>query len=307
METRDATRDFTETARAALVRGEVESAINWLRRALTNDAGSAEAHALLSRALLREHRVAGALHEGRAAVAIAPDSSEALQALGHALVAAKKPVEAGKRFAEARRIDPGSVGALRGLAALAKQDQHERAVSLLEQGLEIEPENVDALVDLGDTFLAGGLGAEARVAAERARANDPERVDALLLMGRIHLRQGDLAAAREHAVQALREERGSVAAIGLLASIKARESFALGVWFRMNAALAELGPRWVLVLATAFLGSRIAVLLLEDLGQPRAASLASWVWIAFCAYTWIAPSQFASLMRRELEQTKPRR
>jgi Flp pilus assembly protein TadD len=302
METLDVTADWTGMARSALARNEIESAIHLLRRVLTGDACSGEAHALLSYALLRLRRVNGAVKEGRAAVSFAPESAEAHQALGSALVAANQPVEARRELDKARKIEPNALGAIRGLAALDRNEDHfENAVALLQHALEIAPDDVETLVALGDTWLGRGRIDEARAVAQRALQAEPERVDAVVLMGRVHLRAGDLAAAREHAIQALREERGSAAAITLLASIKARESFVLGLWFRMNAALAELGPKWVVVLVAAYVTSQLAVLVLQDLGQKGAADIASWSWLAFCAYTWIAPTQFAVLVRRELQ------
>jgi hypothetical protein len=70
-------------------------------------------------------------------------------------------------------------------------------------------------------------------------------------------------------------------------AIKARESFLLGAWFRMNAALADFGPKAMLILVAAYVVVRFLALALEDLGLPRLSGLVSYTWLGLCVYSWV--------------------
>jgi hypothetical protein len=78
----------------------------------------------------------------------------------------------------------------------------------------------------------------------------------------------------------------------------------LGLWFRANAMLSDLGPSAMLVLLAAYVGQRLATLVLEDFGLSRAAGLVSFVWVGICVYSWVAPGVFRRMLDKELETVR---
>ena len=135
----------------------------------------------------------------------------------------------------------------------------------------------------------------------------PEHQDALVLMGQILMRRGDLAGAREHAVWALRHNPGDTGALELLCSIKARQSWTLGLWWRWQVWVGGGGPlRATLLLVGVFLVYQIASLVLHDTNHADASRLLGFAWMAFVIYTWVAPRKFAGMLAREVEQVQLR-
>jgi hypothetical protein len=58
----------------------------------------------------------------------------------------------------------------------------------------------------------------------------------------------------------------------------------------------------VVVLIGMFALYRCTVIVLEAHGLQQWAPFANGLWLAVCAYTWVAPSLFARALKRELEQ-----
>ncbi|WP_394825278.1 tetratricopeptide repeat protein [Pendulispora albinea] len=297
---------WVDRAIEALDRGQPESAIDLLRNALTFDPNDARAHALLSYALLESRRIGAALVEARAAVALDPNLSVAHLVLGDAWLAHRKPQRAREHFDAAHRLDPSRPAPLRGLARFeAFYDRDDAAIELLDRALSLDPEDPETLVELGQAHLGRGHLDEAERYARAALELSPEQSNALVIMGHVLLRRGDVGGAREHAGWAIRA--GSrIPALNLIAAIKARESLFLGVWFRLNSMLAELGPKAMLVLLAAYVAQRFLILVLQDLGHPRVAELVSYAWLGLCVYSWVAPGIFQRMLLREIRSVRLR-
>ncbi len=78
----------------ALSRGNLEQAINGLKRALSVDPNLPEAHALLSVCLLDQRRLAAAEMEGKLALSLEPNLPSAHRAMGYVMMARRQFKEA---------------------------------------------------------------------------------------------------------------------------------------------------------------------------------------------------------------------
>jgi tetratricopeptide (TPR) repeat protein len=200
-----------------------------------------------------------------------------------------------------------SADPLVGLAHIARfEDRDADALQLLESALELDPEDIEALVSLGSLHHDRGRLAEAEDAARRALEIEPERQEALVLMGYVHLSRGDVEAAREHAIWALRATPTDAGAIRLLAAVKARQSLLWGVWYRANARLFSYGSKAVAILLGMFVVQIFARLILSDVGLPGAADVVRLAWLALCVYSWVGPARFNAMVRKELESVRLR-
>jgi len=138
-------------------------------------------------------------------------------------------------------------------------------------------------------------------------AESAEHQDALVLMGEIMLRRGNVEAAAEHARAALAHNANDEGALRLLCEIKSRRSPLLGLWWRWSVFTGALGDRRAfLLLMGMYLAYRIGVLALNDAGFPAASGALSTVWLAFAAYTWVAPAIFRRMLRAELATVRLR-
>jgi hypothetical protein len=91
----------------------------------------------------------------------------------------------------------------------------------------------------------------------------------------------------------------------LLASIKARQSWLLGAWWRFSAWLGGQGDgRTVLVLLGAYLAQRTATIFARTNGHSMTADLIGYAWLALCVYSWVGPGLFRKAIDRELEKVE---
>jgi len=154
-------------------------------------------------------------------------------------------------------------------------------------------------VMLGEVHLGRGELETARRLAREALRIQPDEIDGLVLMGAIHLREGEVEDAREHAIWALRQNPADEGALGLMAGIKARESKLLGLWWRYNTFMGELGDgRSIVVLLGAFVLYRLASIFVTN---EWASTFLTYGWYGICAYTWIGPAFFQRALEKELE------
>ena len=141
---------------------------------------------------------------------------------------------------------------------------------MLQRAISLNPDDPDTMVALGDDALERGDVKRAEQWARDALTARPEFQDGLVLMGQVYLRQGRIEDAREHALWALRQDATDEGSLRLLASIKARQSPLLGLWWRYAMFMGSLGDgRGTLVLLGAFVVYRFATLAAKDLGQPQ--------------------------------------
>ena len=121
-------------------------------------------------------------------------------------------------------------------------------------------------------------------------------------MGELLLRRGELAEAREHAIVVLASSPDHEGALRLLVNIKARKSWFLGFWWRLNAWLTLRPGRAIFVLVLAYLVQRALVTWTRIEGHPMTSSIVSYAWLGLCIYSWVAPGVYRRALQKELEQ-----
>lgn len=289
-------------ARRQLRIGQLDGAVETLRRALAEDPDHADAHALLALVLHDMKRLHAAAYESDRALTLDPLGFLPLLASGIVLLARRKLSEAEDRFQQLRQLAPESAEPLRRLAAVRGFQGERREVrELLDEALRREPENVDVLTDLGDWHLEAGDAAGAERHARGALEIEPESPEALVLMGHVLLRRGRSQEAREHAVWALRKNPESREALYLMAAIKARKNPLLGLWWRWSIWMGALGEgRAILVLLAAFVVYRFGTITAAHLGYEDLAAGVQIAWLALVAYTWFGPTLFYRSLRKDL-------
>lgn len=288
--------------------GHLEGAVMHLRRLLGSDPTHAEGHALLARVLVSQKRLFAAEHEARAALAIEPELVAGHLALALVLVGNRKLKEARVAFERVVTLAPDDAAPVLGLATLARlegrrEDEHRE----LLRALELDEESEETLVALGVWHLEGGRLEEADAYAQQARALVADDADVLILLGHLALRRGDVQAARDHALWALQQGPMNVSALSLLASIQARQSVLLGLWWRSSVWMQARGERGqIAILIVGWLSFRVAELVSGDLGTPGLARGFEYVWLGICVYSWVGPALFARAIEKELAQVRLR-
>jgi len=88
----------------------------------------------------------------------------------------------------------------------------------------------------------------------------------------------------------------------LLSAIKARSNPLLGLWWRYQVFVGEPGsPRALTLLLGMFIAVRLAAIIADAHGAPGVSASFTYLWLAFCIYTWVAPSLFQKQIDKELE------
>jgi tetratricopeptide (TPR) repeat protein len=293
-------------AQDQLARGQVEASIETLATLLGADPDHADAHGLLALCLVRRKRLHAARLEAERSVALDPEG-----VLPH--LAAAAVASADRRFdvAEshlqaARSIDPESATVEIQLARLYLfWGRPKDAATHAAHAIALEPDDQDALALAGEVAFHRGEHAEAARYAQAALETDPEHVDSLVLLGHCELAAGNAAAAREHSLWALQLDPTDAGALELMCAIKARESFWLGLWWRFQTFLTSgSGTRTILLLLGMFLVYRVAEILLQDAGRQDIADTLRIAWLAFAAYTRVAPEWFRRTLRKEMDEVR---
>lgn len=292
-----------ERAQHLLELGQIDQAIETLIRLLGDDPEHADAHALLALCLIRRKRLHAARLEAECAAELEPESAFAHLAMGAVLVARREFKLAEQHYLSAQQLDPESDRPHAHLAALySAWGMKPQAMDHAVQACEFAPENASNWALRGHLEFSAGNRIAAREHALAALQIDPENLDALVLVGHCELAAGDVTSAREHAAWALRIDPTDASPLTLLGAIKARESVLLGLWWRLqNFLSAGSNQRMVLMLVGVFLLYRAVMIALDENGMGHLVGPLSFLWLAFCAYTWIAPTLFWKSVRREME------
>lgn len=282
--------------------GNVDQAIETLKQALGQDPNLAEGHALLAICLLGAKRLHAAAHEAGIALKLEPELPLAHHAMGSVKMAQRRFVEAERAYRSLLELEPESAQNHRAMANLLMMTRRpDEADRLLERALELDPGNPDILADMGDRCLARGEVDAAERWARRVLEQQPEHLDGLVLMGSIALRRGDVSKAREHALWALRINPQDYGALHLLTAVKSRSNWFLGLWWRYNTWMGQLGMnRAIVVLLVAFVLYSVATIAMNQSGHPELSALVQVLWIGICVYTWVGPGIFLRSLQREL-------
>jgi tetratricopeptide (TPR) repeat protein len=289
--------------------GRAQDAIDALCELLGESPDDPTAHALLAMCLVSRKRLHAANLEADNALALAPDNPFALMSAGWVAFAHRRFADAEARMLGALELDPDSAALHRECARYYHLvERHADARRLAEDALQLEGDSPDGLALLGAISLDQGQREAAADLAMRALAGDPEHVDALVLLGRCQLAAGDVDEARDRAFEALSVNPEHEPARGLLCSVKARQNWALGLWWRLQSWLSSgSNTRAIALLVGMYVLYRSVVILLEGSGGEKAAQALQYLWLGFCVYTWIAPGMFLRAVRKEMASVTLRR
>jgi Flp pilus assembly protein TadD len=290
------------TAQRQMSQGQHEGAIETIRQLLSRDPDFAEAHALLALCLLNLRRLHAAQYEADLALSLAPESSAALHASGAIHLARRRFKAAEERFERWRALCPHEPAVYRSLGHLYDLTGRRQAhLEMLQKALDLDPDEPETWVDLGQASLERGDVDGAEEKALKALQIQPEYQEGLILMGHVLVHRGRLEEARDHAIWALRNDPSDQATLRLLATIKARDSLVLGLWWRYSAWMGELGDgRAILVLLAGFVLYRVGVITAEAYQHEGLAQYIQVLWLGIVAYTWIGPGLFRASLKKEL-------
>lgn len=141
------------------------------------------------------------------------DRANAYGEVGKLLMAAQLPDGAQTALANAQALDPSDYRWPYYLAHIARtQGDLAKASGLFERVLQLQPDDMDSLVWLGDVNLAAGRADAAAPLFERALKRDPGSASAHYGAGRAALALGNHAAAVEQLEAVLRLNANAVAA-----------------------------------------------------------------------------------------------
>lgn len=154
--------------------GRADEAEQAQREALRLDPGSYLAHLNLGNALLDQQRPAEAAAEFRLALELKADSAEAQNNLGRALLLMDDP-QCLEHFQAALRLKPDYFLAVEGLGTTLKRlGDYEAAARALFRATQLQPDAVEARLQLGDAYLATGkLNEAAREFEQLIRSHPP--------------------------------------------------------------------------------------------------------------------------------------
>ena len=153
----------------ALARGQSDEAIDYLTQILGEDSDSAEAHALLSMALIRKKRVYAAGIEAKRALELEPGSFFSHIAVASIEIAARDFLNAEKHLHIALSIDPDSAFAREKLARLYfTWDRKKEAEEQITIACELDPDDLDCMITKAHFLHAAGDNKNAELLAREA-------------------------------------------------------------------------------------------------------------------------------------------
>jgi tetratricopeptide (TPR) repeat protein len=158
------------------------------------------------------------------ALALNPADTTTLSLLGAYLIQAGRPAEAVRLLSDPARSSDPDPEVLRSLAlALGRLHRGKEAVATLERAREIDPQNVQLLVDLGTVRLMEGEVGPAREAFEAALRENPRVARAESSLGFIDAQAGRVEPALDHLKKALALDARECQTLLALASLASRQ------------------------------------------------------------------------------------
>lgn len=277
-------------------------AIELAQRALTLDPDHGYSHAVLANLLLQARRVPGAAIEIQLALGLDADDEFTHRVAARIRIAQRDLDDAWAHCLLALQGDrPTAAAHVLGAEIQQLRGDNARARELLDQALALEPESTSALTELGRLELSlGGLDACGR-AVEQALKIEPSHRGAHVLAGRLALQRGDVAGAERHARFVLGQRATDLGALQLWAAIQSRQSWALGLWWRWHSWIVLRSDRArIAFMLASFVLIQLIVIVADDSGLELTAVVVRMLWLAFCAYTWVAPARFRRMVEDSL-------
>ena len=287
-------------AEACIDRNDLDGAIDLFEQILAIDPTLGDVHASLALCLVDRRLVDVARAEAELAMSLDPDQAVCHRAMAHVLLAEGQRRAALDALATARELEPEFAQVYVTISAIERMLGQDGEAAL-RRALELEPEDPSVLAAWSEFERERGDLDEAEAKAREALEFDAEHAEAILALGWVLMQRGRLDEARDLAATALRQDPGDADALRLLASCRARKSLVLGLWFRFNMKLAQLGEgKSIAVMLGAYVVVRILYLVLIDLGHEQAAQVVLIAWLVVCVYTWIGPGLFRRMLQREI-------
>jgi len=205
----DADRMGGITAERATLAGMVEISMDRLERAATNLRKAIElapdyvpSHYLLGRVLYTQNHFDEAIEESKKAITLSPNLVRAYENIGLCYEGKQQPQEAERWYLEAIQwMEKGGKRSewplLDLVAMLIRNNQTERAKPYLAQALEINPQNAQAVFQMGVVLEKSGDLRGALQELKRAIELDPNLETAYYRSAKIHQKLGEAAEAEK--------------------------------------------------------------------------------------------------------------
>jgi tetratricopeptide (TPR) repeat protein len=214
-------------ARFLLTLDRQDEAVQVLREAIADQVGGTEARLSLSGLLRATQGVEAAVAELRAGIEAEPETHAYRFAMAELQFQADQPDEARADLDEIidrAGTDEDGLNARTALARLELSlERRAAAETLIEEVLEVDPENAGARFLQGTLNLADGKIEDAVSDLRVVLRGNPDNVEALRLLAQAQLAQGDVSLATRTLDQLVRLAPRDAGALGQLASLQARQ------------------------------------------------------------------------------------
>jgi tetratricopeptide (TPR) repeat protein len=282
--------------------GQHESSIEILKELLGEYPEDPFCHALLAANLLARGRVHAAEYELQTALAIDPGLAFSYLIYARVALLKNKHAEARSHCEQALSLNPENEEAHLLISELSRlQSNWPESLAALEHASQLAPDSLEVNTSYGEHYLACGEHARARTYAAEALAKNAQDEDANLLMGKIELLSGEPEEAANHARLVILQNPHSQAALRLLAQVKMSQNPLMGLWWKFNAFVSQLGNlRGALVLVCAFVFFNLLSQIILDLGYSEISQAVSLAWVALVLYSWIGIPWYKKALQKEL-------
>jgi protein O-GlcNAc transferase len=195
-----------------------------LREAVALNPAQAAPWSLLGVALLKQGRLDEAVDALQRSIALDPSDSLTWSNLGAAHWAQGRLNQADEAYAKSLSLSPeNSLHARNYARLLTERQQPERALKLLEEALNRDPNDVSAWLLAGNALQVMGDMNQARSAYERALAAAPGSSTARYSLALLLIHHGSLAEAETYVNQMVAEEPHSANTWAILATLRQKQ------------------------------------------------------------------------------------
>lgn len=144
---------------------------------------------------------------------------------GHSYFEQGDYLRAGIEYRNALTIDETHLPALQGLIDIAEQDrEYQTMFGLLQRLIRLQPDNINALIQIGNIYLLASDEVEAEATANKALEIDPSNLDAQALKASVFYKIGNRTRAIEMANDILDKDPTNRNAVSLIVANLAREN-----------------------------------------------------------------------------------
>lgn len=238
-----------QLAEVELAEGHLEVAAQAFRKVLAERPAHVGAGCGLARVLLAQGDSKAAMAQAQAVLQAAPGSFAAAVTLADATLASGDHAAATERFATLNRDYPAVVApATRYIDLLLRARKKNEALSVARKLVAERPDQTDAQLVLGDTYLRLNLPDQALECAQIALRNSPRGGLPHLLLARIHMAKGnhaDAAGEFEGLLRATPGDPGITLALATCREAEGRTDEAIALCQEVAAARPEATAPWL--------------------------------------------------------------